>query len=150
MIGKGIRGGVVHAIHKYAKTNNKFMENYNKDITSPYLMYIDANNFYSSGMSQELPVKGFKRKKNVSESDKALLKRFDRNSDKGYILEVDVEYPKSLYNLHSGLSFLAETKEIKKCNKLVCNIYEKGNYVVHIRVLKQAFNHGLILKKYIE
>ena len=150
MIGKGIRGGVVHAIHKYAKTNNKFMENYNKDITSLYLMYIDPNNFYSSGMSQELPVKSFKRKKNVSESDKALLKRFDRNSDKGYILEVDVEYPKSLYNLHSGLSFLAETKEIKKCNKLVCNIYEKGNYVVHIRVLKQAFNHGLILKKYIE
>ena len=96
MIGKGIRSGVVHAIHKYAKTNNKFMENYNKDITSPYLMYIDANNFYSSGMSQELPVKGFKRKKNVSESDKALLKRFDRNSDKEYILEVDVEYPKSL------------------------------------------------------
>ena len=56
----------------------------------------------------------------------------------------------SLYNLHSGFPFLAERKEIKKCNKLVCNICEKENYVVHIRALKQALNHGLILKKYIE
>ena len=137
-------------INMQKKKKKKFMKNYNKDIKLPYLMYIDANTFYSCGISQKLYLNLIKKRKNVFESDKALLKRFDRNSDKGYILEVDVEYPKSLDNLHSGLPFLAERKEIKKCNKLVCNIYGKGNSVFHIRALKQAFNHGLILKKYIE
>ena len=67
--------------------------------------------------------------------------------DKGYILEVDVEYPKKFFNLHSDLPFLAERTKIEKCNKLVCNLYDKKWYVVHISVLKQALNHGLILKQ---
>ena len=54
---------------------------------------------------------------------------------------------KCLKNLHGDLPFLAERKKIKKCNKFVCNIHDKENYVVHIRALKQALNHGLILKK---
>ena len=74
-------------------------------------------------------------------------KNYDENSNKGYILVVDVEYPKNLFNLHKDLPFLGERKKIKKCKKLVCNIYDKENYVVHIRALKQALNHGLILKK---
>ena len=61
--------------------------------------------------------------------------------------EVDVEYPKNLFNLHCGLPFLPERKKIEKCKKLVCNIHNKENYVVHIRALKQALNHGLILKE---
>ena len=69
---------------------------------------------------------------------------------KGYILEVDVEYPKKLFNLHIDLPFLAERKKIEKFNKLVCSIHVKENYVVHIRALKQTLNHRLILKKYIE
>ena len=54
---------------------------------------------------------------------------------------------KNSLNLHMDLSFLPERNKINKRNKLVCNIYEKENYVVHISVLKQAINHGLILKK---
>ena len=54
------------------------------------------------------------------------------------------------FRKHGDLSFLAERKKIKKCNELVCNIHNKENYVVHIRALKQALNHGLILKGYIE
>ena len=69
---------------------------------------------------------------------------------KGYILEVDVEYPKKLFNLHIDLPFLAERKKIEKFNKLVCSIHVKENYVAHIRALKQTLNHRLILKKYIE
>ena len=70
---------------------------------------------------------------------------------KGYFLEVDVDYPKNLLNgvaftLHSHLPFLPERNKIKKFNKLVCNLQEKENYVVHIRALKQALNHGLLLK----
>ena len=69
------------------------------------------------------------------------------DSSKGYILEVEFEYPKDLHNLHSNLPFLSERMKIKKCSKLVRNLYDKKKYVVHIRALKQALNHGLIFKK---
>ena len=63
------------------------------------------------------------------------------------MLEVNVEYPKNVHHLHSDLPFLPERMKIDKCKKLVCNLYDKKSYVVHIRSLKQALNHGLILKK---
>ena len=69
-----------------------------------------------------------------------LIKNYDENSDIGYILEVDTKYPKRLQNLSSHLPFLLERMKIKKCNKLVCNMYDKNNNVVHIRALKQALN----------
>ena len=75
------------------------------------------------------------------------IKNYDEDSDKGYILEVDVKYPKNLHGFHEDLPFLPERMNIDKCNKLVCNLYDKKNYVVHIRSLKQALNHGLIVKK---
>ena len=78
----------------------------------------------------------------------SFIKNYDENNDKGYILEVDVEYPKNLFNLDSDLPFLIERKKIEKCKKIVCNVYNKENSVIHIRALKQALNHGLILKKY--
>ena len=77
-------------------------------------------------------------------------KNYDEDSNKRYILEIDIEYPKDLHNLHSVLPFVSERMKIKKYNKLVCNIHDKENYVVHIRALKQALIHGLILKKYIK
>ena len=67
--------------------------------------------------------------------------------EKGYILEIDVEYPKNLHDLHSDLPFLSERMKSDKCKKLVCNLYDKKSYVVHIRSLKHTLNHGLILKK---
>ena len=60
-------------------------------------------------------------------------KKYDGNSNKGYILEVDVECPKDLFNLHKDFPFLAERKKIKKCKKLVCSIHDKENYVVQMR-----------------
>ena len=79
--------------------------------------------------------------------DEDFIKNFDKDSDKGYILEVVVKYPKKLYDLHSDLPFLPKRMKIDKCRKLVCNLYDKKSYVVHIRSLKQALNHGLRLKK---
>ena len=75
------------------------------------------------------------------------VKNYVENSDKGYIHEVDVEYPKNLHDLHSDLPFLLERMKINKSSKLVSNLPDKNSYVVHIRSLKQALNHGLILKK---
>ena len=83
---------------------------------------------------------------NLSEIDEDFIKNYDKDSDKGYISEVDVEYPKNLYDLHSDLPFLPERLKIGKCTKLVCNIYSKESYVNLIRSLKQASDHGLILK----
>ena len=116
----GIRGGICHSIHRYAKANKNLMKNYEKNIESSYLMYLDANNLYEWAMSQKLPVNGFKWKKNVSKFDEDFIKSYDEDSDKGYILEVDVEYQNKLLNLHSDLQFLAERMKIKKCNKLAC------------------------------
>ena len=111
-------------------------------------------------MSQKPPANDFKWVKKLSKFDERFIKNYDENSNKGYevVLEVDLEYAKKLLsratlkgvalNLHMDLPFLPERNKTKKCNKLVCNMYDKENYVVHIRALKQALNHGLILKKY--
>ena len=123
-------------------------------------MYLDANNSYRLAMSQKLPANDFKWVKKLSKFDKRFIKNYDENSNKGYevVLEVDLEHAKKLLrratlkgvalNLHMDLPFSPERNKTKKCNKLVCNMYDKENYVVHIRALKQALNHGLILKKY--
>ena len=76
------------------------------------------------------------------------MKKYDEDSNKGYIIEVDVEYPKDLHNLQSDLPFLSERMKIKKHKKEYdVKEYDKKECVVHIRALKQALNHGLILKK---
>ena len=113
MVEKGMRGGMYHAIHRYAKANNKYMKNYDKNIISSYLMYLNATNLYGWAISQKLPVNGFKWIKKLSEFNEDFMKGYDENSDKGYFLEVDVEYPKKLFNLHRDLPFLPERKKIK-------------------------------------
>ena len=79
--------------------------------------------------------------------NKNFIKNYDEDSDKGYIFEVDVKYPKRLHNLHCDLLILPERMKVNTRNELVCNLYDKNNYVVHIRSLKQALDHGIILKK---
>ena len=146
MVEKGIRGGICHAIYRHAKANNKYMRNYNKYKEESFIQYLDANNLYGWAMSQKLPVSGFKWKK-MSKFTKEFIKNYNEDSDKGYILEVDVNYPENSHHLHSDLPFSPERMKIDKRKKLVCNLYNKEKYIVHIRSLKQALNHGLIFKK---
>ena len=91
-------------------------------------------------------VGGFKREKNMQKFIEYVLKNYDEDSDKGYILQVDVEYPKNIHDLDNNLPFLPEKVKINKCVKLVCNLYDKliciDNFVVYIRALKQVLNHG--------
>ena len=98
-------------------------------------------------MSEPLPVDGVDWIKDLSKIDEDFIIMYHKDSDKEYIFEVDVKYLKNVHDLHSDLSFLPERMKISKCNKLVCNLYDKKNYVAHVRSLKQALNHGLILKK---
>ena len=146
MVEKGIRRGICHSIHRYAKANNKYMQNYNNNEESSYIQYLGANNLYGWAMSKKLPVNGFKWF-DSNKINEDFIKNYDGNNDKGYILEVDVKYPKRLHELHSDLPFLSERMEVNKFKKLVCNLFNKKKYVAHINVLKQALNHGLKLKK---
>ena len=95
----GIRGGVSMISNRYGKANNKYMENYNPDEESKFITYLDANNLYGWGMSQKLPYKNFRwvNEKKLVGLDPTLL---DAEGDIGYILQVDLEYPKELHNAH--------------------------------------------------
>ena len=141
-----IKGGMCYAIHRYAKANNKYMKNYDEKEESSFLEYQDTNNLYGWAIFQKLPVSGFKWLEDASIGEE-FMKNYDEDSDKGYILKVNVEYLKKLHDLHSDLAFLPERMKIYKCTKLVCNLYDKENHVVHMRALKQALMHGLKLKK---
>ena len=123
------------------------MKNYNKNEESSYIHYLDANNLYVWAMSQKLPKNNFKWVEDTSRINEEFIQNYNENINKGYILEVDLIYPKKLHDLHSDLPFLPKRMKIDKCKKLVCNLHNKKKYVVHIKSLKQALNHGLKLKK---
>ena len=94
-----------------------------------------------------MPVRGFKWVNDISIIDEDFAKDYNNNDNKGYIVDVDVDYPSKLQNHHSDLPFLPERMVINNTKKLVCNLNDKKNYVVHINVLKQALDHGLKLRK---
>ena len=148
MIEKGIRGGgICHAIHQYVKANNKDMKDYDKDKESSYLKYWDVNNLYGWTMSQKPPVNNFEWIEDTSQFNEDFTKNYNDEGDEGYFLEVDVQYHEKLHELYNDLPFLLETMKIEKFERLVTNLHEKSEYVIHIRNLKQAFNHGLVLQK---
>ena len=118
MIEKGIRGGICQATHRYAKANNKYMKNYDKNIEPSYIEYLDANNLCGWAMSQKLPTNGFKWVQDLPEFNEDFMKKYDENSYIGYFFEVDVEYPKRLFNLHKDLAFLSKSKKVKNSKNL--------------------------------
>ena len=122
MIETGTRGGICQSTHRYVKTNNKYMKNYDKKIESLYLAYLDANNSDGWAMYKKLPVNGFKLENDLLRFNEDFIKNYNENSDIGYFLEVDIEYPKRLWSSHKDLPFLPERKKLQKVEKLVCSI----------------------------
>ena len=119
MVEKWTRGGICQAIHSYAKANNKYMNNYNKKTESSYIQYLDANNLHGWSMSQKLPVNDFKwvKQEELSTFNEDFIKNYDENGNTGYFLEVDIDYPKELFDLHKDLPFLPESKKVNKVKK---------------------------------
>ena len=137
MVEKGIRGGVSMISNRHGKANNKYMGKSFKDIEpSKYITYLDANNLYGWAMSKPLPTHGFKWMK-VSE-----LETWAKHS---CILEVDLEYPKSLNNLHSHCLLAPEQIEVNKVLKLIPNLGDKKKYILHYENLKKYLSLGLRL-----
>ena len=100
-------------------------------------------------MSKNLPIRNFKwlDKDDISNFNDELIKKYDENSDIGYIFEGDIEYPKYIRMIHSDLPFLPERMKINKSTKIFCNVQDEKNYVLHIVALKQALDYGLKITK---
>ena len=137
MVEKGIRGGVSMISNRYGKANNKYMgDRFDDKEPSKHITYLDVNNLYGWAMSKPLPTHGFKWMK-VSE-----LETWEKHS---CILEVDLEYPKSLHDLHSDYPLAPEQIEANKVLKLIPNLGDKEKYILHYENLKQYLRSGLKL-----
>ena len=126
------------------------MKDYNKCKESSYLQYWDENNLYDWAIRQKFPVNNCRRIKDTSQFDEGFTKNYNEESGKGYFLEVDVKYLEKLHELHNDLLFLLERMKIENVEKPVADLHDKTEYVIHIRNLKEALNHGLVLKDFIE
>ncbi|KAJ8967216.1 hypothetical protein NQ317_001325 [Molorchus minor] len=147
---KGIRGGISQCSERKHIANNIFLPNFNPKEPTSYIMYLDATNLYGHSMSQALPTNGFRWLPTDEIANLDVMSVSD-DSKVGYILEVDVQYPQELHDLHADLPFLVESiippGSKSKLPKLIPNLNNKKQYVVHYRNLKQAIDNGLILTK---
>ena len=149
MFEKGIRGGLSIISNRYGEANNKYMGNrFNKNKLSKYLMYLDANNLYGSAMSEKLPIHSFKWLSS-GEMEKLFNNRVVQIWEKTpCILEVDLEYPEDLHDLHNDYPFCPERVECKnRVEKLIPNLRNKTKYVIHYKNLIQCLKAGMKLKK---
>ena len=149
MFKRGIRGGITQSVHRWAAANNPYMgSEYDKSKPTKYLQYLDANKLYGWAMSQLLPTGEFRwvefRK---DRSLKTIVEEVVVKKDYGYLLKVDVRYPKKLYDYHNNLPFMCGKMKINGVDKLVPNLYYKHRYIIHVRALAQMLEHGLVLER---
>ena len=111
---EGIRGGICKNVHSYTEASNKYLKNYDKNKESSFLMFVHANNLYGWAMSKKLPVDGFKWVDDLSMFTEDFIKGYDEEGDVGYLLVVDIKYPKTLRILHSDLPFLPDRMKVNK------------------------------------
>ncbi|KAL4083636.1 hypothetical protein QTP88_028952 [Uroleucon formosanum] len=142
----GIRGGLSQCSQRYSKANNKYMgDKFKKKEESIFLQYLDANNLYGWAMSKYLPTGDFKWVDNVNNFD---VMNISDKSCKGYILEVDLSYPKELHDIHSDFPLAPERHfDNKQLPKLLTTLYDKKKYIIHYETLKLYINLGLKIEK---
>ncbi|GFT96554.1 uncharacterized protein TNCV_5022151 [Trichonephila clavipes] len=141
-IEKGVRGGISQCCNRYAIANNRYMSNINPDDEIKYLMYLDANNLYGYPMSKYLPLKDFVwSDNNLTKQD---ILNLSDESDVGYILEVDLEYPSDLHDKHSDFPLAPENKPPPNCKeaRLLTTLEPKIKYILHYSNLKLYLKLG--------
>jgi hypothetical protein len=143
---KGIRGGVSTCVKRWCHANNKFLPQYNLLEPSSFILYLDATNLYGYAMKQYLPTGSFEWLTR-NEIENFNLNELSDTSDFGYVLEVDLIYPETLHSLHNDMPFCPENiiPPHGKHAKLIPNLCDKTNYIIHYRNLKQCLKHGLII-----
>ena len=120
MVEKGIREGICYYSYRYAKVNQKYMNNHDKHKELSYLRKLDVNNVCGRAMSQKLLVNKFEWIKDTSQFNNYFIKNYNEDSDKGHFLKVNVKYLEKLHELHNDLSFLPERKS---------SLHDKNEYV---------------------
>ncbi|XP_058029287.1 uncharacterized protein LOC131193286 [Ahaetulla prasina] len=164
-IEKGKRGGISMVSKRYARANNPLVEGYDSSKPTFYIMYLDANNLYGWAMSQPLPTGGFKWEKDLQSLEKNIANH-PANSPEGFILEVDLEYPVELHDVHNAYPLAPERMVVQEnwmseyqhnligkgmastqVEKLVPNLRKKERYVLHYRNLQLYLSLGMCLKK---
>ena len=163
-IEKELRGEISYIAKGHAKANNKYLNDYDPKKPSTFISYLDMNNFYGWAMSEYLPYGRFKWLKNI---DKSHVMSISEKSPIGYFLEVDLEYPEELHELHNDFPLAPEKRTLssdmlsKYCKKiadkyeikvgdvkkLIPNLDNKTNYVVHYRNLPLYLSLGMELTK---
>lgn len=161
---RGMRGGVSYIATRHSKANNKYMKSFDENKDHKFIMYLDANNLYGWAMSQYLPTGNFKWIEDVNSID---LNNLKEDNDHGMILEVDLEYPKELHDLHNDYPLAPERlavnesmlspycQEMKdkynvtvgKVSKLIPTLKHKHKYILHYRNLQLYLKLGLKLTK---
>ena len=123
------------------------MKDYDRNRESSYIEYWDLNNLCGCVMSKKLLVNHFEWIKDTSQFNEDFIKDYFEEHDEGYFLEVLVQYLEKLHKLHNDLPFLPAKMNKEKVENLVANLHDKTKYVMHMKNLKQALNHGLLLNK---
>ena len=155
MVESGIRGGMSMISHRHSKANNKYMKDYNEKEESKYIIYLDANNLYGYAMIQHLPTTDYKWEK-PEKFDEIVINMLDDCGDKGYIFEVDLDYPEELHDAHNDYPLAPEAFQVQtdmlsdhqknvlkiidskhndKSKKLTPTLFNKSKYVVHYRTM---------------
>ena len=148
MFERGIRGGITHISKRYAEANNKYMKDYNPNEESTFIQYLDANNLYGWAMTQNLPTHGFNWMNNLTvEKVVDIVEKTNHSMHnrgrKGYIFEVDLEYPPLLWETHNDYPLAPEKIIVNGVEKLICHFKPRQNYVVHYRNLRQYLEMGV-------
>ena len=124
----------------------KCMKSYDKNKESSCFQYWDAINLYGWAMSQKLPVNNFEGIKDSSHFND-FIKNCNEESHEEYFPKIDVQYPESLHNLHGDLLFLPKRMKIEKFGKLVTNLHDKIEYVIHIKKIKTIIKSWISFEK---
>ena len=135
MFERGIRGGISHISKRYAEANNKYMKHYRPDKESSYIQYLDANNLYGWAMTQSLPTHGFQWMRDLTKSKLINILEKENDERKGYIFEVNLDYPIKLWEEHNDYPLAPEKMIVNVVEKLICHFKKRKNYVVHYRNL---------------